>query len=130
MLYPAELRARETVIVLPVDGRGTGPYSPRRMFRRSSPAWEVQVLRELLEVELTELRGLPYSVWRDVVGDALAKRTQGRDKRTYRVRIVPTWAREGSHDVRVTVALETPSLHRRLMRQSFVITPENQLRDS
>jgi hypothetical protein len=69
MLYPAELRARETVIVLPVDG-------------------------------------------------------------TYRVRTVPTWAREGSHDVRVTVALETPSLHRRLMRQSFVITPENQLRDS
>jgi len=36
---------------------------------------------------------------------------------------------DGSRDVRVTVALETRSLHRPLMQQSFVITPDNQLRD-
>jgi hypothetical protein len=54
---------------------------------------------------------------------------RGRNERTYRVRIVPSWAREGSSDVRVTVVIETPALHRRLLRQSFVITPDNQLQD-
>ena len=100
------------------------------MFRRSPLLWEAQVRRELLEGELAELRGLPYSVWRDVVGYPMWKHALGRDERTYRVRIIPSWAREGSEDVQVTVALETPSLHRRLLRQSFVITPDNQLRDS
>jgi len=100
------------------------------MFRRSPVVWAVQVRRELLEGELAELRGLPYSVWRDVVGHPMWKRALGRDERIYRVRIIPSWAREGSDDVRVTVALETPAFHRRLLRQSFVITPDNQLRDS
>jgi hypothetical protein len=99
------------------------------MFRRSPLVWEVQVRRELLEGALAELRGLPYSVWRDVVGHAMSKHAQGRDERTYRVRITPAWERDGSQDVRVTVALETASLHLRLLRQSFVITPDNQLRD-
>jgi hypothetical protein len=99
------------------------------MFRRGPFVWEVQVRRELLEGELAELRVLPYSVWRDVVGRAMSKHAQGRDERTYRVRITPSWERHGSQDVRVTVSLETASLHRRLLRQSFVITPDNQLRD-
>ena len=99
------------------------------MFRRSPLLWEVQVRRELLEAELAELRGLPYSVWRDVVGHSMWKHALGRDERTYRVRIIPSWVKEGSPDVRVTVALETRSLHRRLLRQSFVITPDNQLRN-
>jgi len=99
------------------------------MFRKSPLVWELQVRRELLEGELAELRGLPYTVWRDVVGYSMWKHALGRDERTYRVRIIPSWARDGSEDVRVTVALETPSFHRRLLRQSFVITPDNQLRD-
>ena len=99
------------------------------MFRRTPLLWEVQVRRELLEAELAELRGLPYSVWRDVVGRPMWKSARGRDERKYRLCVIPSWAREGSEDVRVTVALETPSLHRPLMRQSFVITPDNQLRE-
>ena len=99
------------------------------MFRRSPPVWEVQVRRELLEGQLKELRELPYAVWRDVVGRSMWKHALGRNDRRYRVRIIPSWAHEGSADVRVTVALETLGLHRRLMRQSFIITPENVLRD-
>ena len=130
MLYPAELRARETIIVPQLTRSGSAPYSAASpMFRKSPPVWEIQVRRELLEGEIAELRGLPYSVWRDVVGRAMWKHARGRNERTYRVRIVPSWAREGSSDVRVTVAIETTALHRRLLRQSFVITPDNQLQD-
>ena len=100
------------------------------MFRRSPLLWEAQIRRELLEGELAELRGVPYSVWRDVVGHPMWKHALGRDERSYRVRINPSWAGARSEDVRVTVTLETPSLHRRLLRQSFIITPDNQLRDS
>jgi hypothetical protein len=85
----------------------------------------VQVWREVLEEELQRLRELPYSLWRDVVACPMYKTTRGRDDRTYRVRITPAWAHNGSEDIRVTVALETRALHRPLMRQSFVITPEN-----
>ena len=99
------------------------------MFGRNPPVWEVQGRRDLLEEELSELRGLPYSVWRDVVGRPMWKSARGRGERKYRLCVMPSWAREGSQDVRVTVALETPSLHRQLMRQSFVITPDDQLRD-
>jgi len=102
-------------------------HSP--MFGRNPPVWEVQGRRDLLEEELSELRGLPYSVWRDVVGRPMWKSARGRNERKYRLCVFPSWAREGSQDVRVTVALETPSLHRPLMRQSFVITPDNQLRE-
>jgi len=42
-----------------------------------------------------------------------------------RVRVSSVWAQPGFKDIRVIVALETPALHRRLMRQSFVITPDN-----
>ena len=100
------------------------------MFTKDPLVWELQVRRELLEGELAELRSLPYNVWRDVVGHPMWKHALGRDERTYRVRVSPSWAREESEDVRVTIALETPSFHRRLLRQSFVITPANQLRDS
>jgi hypothetical protein len=99
------------------------------MFRRNPPVPEVHVRRELLEGELAELRGLPYSVWRDVVGRRMSKSAVGRDERRYRVCVTPSWALEGSADVRVTVALESSGLHRQLIRQSFVITPDNQLRE-
>lgn len=99
------------------------------MFRRTPPVWDVQVRRELLEGELAELRGLPYSVWRDVVGQPLWKSAVGRDERRYRVCVTPSWAVDGSNAVRVTVALESGALHRPLLRQSFVITPDNQLHE-
>jgi hypothetical protein len=96
---------------------------------RSPFVWEVQVRREVVEDELAHLRELPYSLWRDVVSRPMWKSVQARDNRTYRVRIVPSWAQTGSDDIRVTVDLETATLHRRLMRQSFIITPENRFRE-
>jgi hypothetical protein len=100
------------------------------MFRKNPSATDVQVHSELLQAELTELRGLPYCIWRDVVGRAICKHAVGRDERRYRLSVRPSWALNGSRDVCVTVSLETRSLHRPLMRQSFVITPDNQLRES
>ena len=89
----------------------------------------VELRREVLEVELERLRELPYSLWRDVVSRPMYKTARGRDDRTYRVRVTPAWAHNGSEDIRVTVALETRALHRPLMRQSFIITPENRFRE-
>ena len=130
MLYPAELRARKTPILLHVDVSSPPTYSAALiMFRWNPPFLDVQVRRELLEGELAELRGLPYSVWCDVVGRSMWKSAVGRDERRYRVCVMPSWAIAGSADVRVTVALESAALHRPLMRQSFIITPDNQLRD-
>jgi hypothetical protein len=120
MLCPAELRARETVIL---------SYSARRGMLRGPFVWEVQVRREILEEEIARLRELPYSLWRDVVGRQVCKNTRGRDDRTYRIRVSPDWSQPGFDDIRVNVALETTGLHRRLLRQSFVITPDNQFRE-
>ena len=97
------------------------------MFRKTF-AWESQVQREVLEEELARLREVPYSLWRDVVSRPMWKMAQARDNRTYRVRISPRWA-HGSEDIRVTVALETLRLRRNLMRQSFLITPDNRIRE-
>ena len=87
--------------------------------------WEVQVRREVLDDEIARLRELPYSLWVDVLTRPMIKRAQGRDNRVYRIKTVAAYRQSGSADIRVTVSLESPSLHRRLMRQSFVITPDN-----
>jgi len=100
------------------------------MFRKSSVVSPVEAHSELLQAELAQLRGLPYSIWRDVVGRAIRKDALGRDERHYRLSVTPSWTLDGSRDVRVTVSLETRSLHRPLMCRSFVITPDNQLRES
>ena len=100
------------------------------MFSKNPGTREVQARRELLETELAELRGLPYSVWRDVVGRSMCKPAIGRNDRRYRLSVTPSWAVVGSRDVRVTVALEKNGWHRRLLRESFVITPGNQLLES
>jgi hypothetical protein len=120
MLYPAELRARETIIL----SYSSLPEMPRTPF-----VWDAQVRRDVLEEELARLRELPYSMWRDVVGRQVCKSALGRDNRPYRIRVSPLWAEPGSEDIRVSVSLETTALHRRLMRQSFVITPDNRLRE-
>src|SRR5262245_36790301 len=99
------------------------------MFRKNTASTNLETHLELLQAEVAELRGLPYCIWRDVVGRAICKHAVGRDERHYRLSVKPSWAVDGSRDVRVTVSLETRSLHRPLMRQSFVITPDNQLLD-
>lgn len=96
---------------------------------RNPFVWEVHVRREVLEDELARLRELPYSFWRDIVGRQVCKNARGRDERMYRIRVSPVLAQPGSDDIRVDIALETPALHRRLMRQSFVIMPDDQFRE-
>ena len=97
---------------------------PRNPFVR-----EVQVQREALEQEVNRLRELSYSLWHDTIGRQVFKNVQGRDNRTYRVRVSPVWAQPGFKDIRVVVSLETAAVHRRLMQQSFVITPDNLFRE-
>ena len=120
MLYPAELRARETDILA---------YSAARGMIRGPFAWQILVRREVLEGEIARLRELPYSLWRDVLGQEVVKTARGRDERTYRLRVTSGWAQPDQDDIRIVVRLETPALHRPLLRQSFVITPDNQFRE-
>jgi hypothetical protein len=92
-------------------------------------AWQILVRREVLEDEIARLRQLPYTLWRDVVGREVVKTARGRDERTYRLRVTAVWAEAGRDDIRIIVRLETPALHRPLMRQSFVITADNEFRE-
>src|SRR5690349_14154840 len=78
MLYPAELRARETAIL---------SYSAARGMIRGSFASQILVRREVLEDEIARLRELPYSLWRDVIGQEVVKIARGRDERAYRLRV-------------------------------------------
>jgi len=75
------------------------------------------------------LRELPYSLWRQVLSRPMTKATRGRDNRSYRVRTTAKYVQEGADDIRVTVVLESGALRRHLMRQSFVITPDNRFTD-
>ena len=86
---------------------------------------QVQLRRELIEEELTKLRELPYSLWRDMLGQTLRKTSKARDNRAYRVRTTADFAFPGSENIRVTVALESGAIGRRLLSQSFVISPVN-----
>jgi hypothetical protein len=94
------------------------------MFRNPF-VWEIQARREVLEQELAYLREVPFSLWRGLVSRDMLKTATGRDNRTYRVRTSAAWTSKAADAIRVTVALETPKLHRKLLRQSFVITSEN-----
>ncbi|MEO8078567.1 MAG: hypothetical protein ABI818_19735 [Acidobacteriota bacterium] len=96
---------------------------------RSPFVWDVQIRRQLLDDELTSLRELSYGLWRDVVGRQMWKTTPGRDNRNYRIRIAASWMKDGSDDIRVVVDLQKGAFHRRLLRQSFTITPENRFRE-
>jgi len=94
---------------------------------RNPFVWEVQVRREVLDDELARLRGLPFSVWREIVGTPISKIVKGRDNRRYRVRIAAEYY--GAGDIHVSMALShAGGLRRRLLRQTFVITPQNTFR--
>ena len=99
---------------------------------RSPLMWQAQVRRELVAHEIDQLREVPHSMWRDVVGQPMRKTAHARDNRAYRIRTTDsigndnvTWDPGSSHNIRVTVALETGPLRRRIQSQSFVLTPEN-----
>lgn len=134
MLCPAELRAQgetqHSIAALGLTAAESLHIVERHgeMFRIPF-VWEVQVRREVLEEEIARLRELPYSLWKQVLARPMTKIARGRDDRSYRVRTTATLVREGADDIRVTVVLESTTLRRHLMRQSFVITADNQFTD-
>jgi hypothetical protein len=92
---------------------------------RNPFVWEVQVRREVLDDELLRV---PYSLWRQVVVAPIQKIAIARDNKQYRLRVTAAYVR-GSQDIRVTLSLGRARLLRRsLMKQSFVITPNDELR--
>jgi hypothetical protein len=95
---------------------------------RNEFAWEVQVRREVLDDEMARLHELPYDVWRDVRKKPVVKIVKGRDNRSYRLTVNADYVGDSDH-IRVTVSLSKNGLLRRgLIRQDFVITPENEFR--
>lgn len=90
--------------------------------------WEVQIRREILEEEFEQLRDLPYSLWREMIGSPMSKTVVGRDSRNYLVRIEADWDRPGTSDVRVTMSLKLVRWRpTRPVRQSFVITENGRI---
>lgn len=96
---------------------------------RAPFAWELQIRRELVEEEMGKLRELPYSLWHEMLGRSVRKGAKARDSRLYGIRTTAGWAQQGSENIRVTVALESGAFRRRLVRKSFVITPENRFQE-
>ena len=96
---------------------------------RNPFVWEVQVRREVLDDEMTKLQELPYSVWRDVLRAPISKTVTGRDSREYRVTVKADFVDRDCEDIKVTLSLARGGLlHRGALSQSFVITPQNELR--
>lgn len=116
MLYPSELRARLSNILLYSAGVARQPF-----------VWQVQVRRELIDDELAQLRELPYSLWREAVGSPMTKTVGGRDDRTYTIKVTAEFETPGSDDIRVTVALIGGGLRRTLAKNGFIITQDNKL---
>ena len=97
---------------------------PRNPFVR-----EVQLHREVLDAELGQLRELPYTLWCQVVAAPITKTVTARDNRAYQLSVSADYAGHGSPDIRVTLSLaRAGGLRRKLMRQAFVITPDNHFR--
>jgi hypothetical protein len=95
---------------------------------RNPFVWEIQVRREVLDDEMARLRELPYTVWRQVIVAPITKQVTARDNKPYQLRVTAEYLR-GSQDIHVTMTLARATLLRRnLMRQSFVVTPDNQFR--
>lgn len=88
--------------------------------------WEVHVRREMIEDEVARLREVSHAVWREAIGVPRVKKITGRDSREYTVTVVAEWVQRGSDHIRVTASLASPGLRRSVLRQAFVITPDNQ----
>jgi hypothetical protein len=92
---------------------------------RSPFVWDTHMRREVLDEEIEKLQELPYSIWAGLIGAPFSRPLSGRDGRAYRLSVRAAWAASGSRDVRVVVTLQSARLRRRLLRSSFVITPDN-----
>jgi hypothetical protein len=91
--------------------------------------WQIQVRREVLDEEMARLRNLPYTFWKDLVGGSISKSVMGRDNKTYRVTVTPEPLAGTDGDIRISLSLARDALfRRRLLRQEFVITRDNEFR--
>ena len=91
--------------------------------------WQIQVRREVLDDEVARLRGLPYAFWKGLLGGTISKSLMGRDNKTYRVTVTPEALPGTSGDIRISLSLAREALfRRRLLRQEFVITKNNEFR--
>jgi hypothetical protein len=89
--------------------------------------WETQFRREVLDDEFLRLRGVPYSVWHQMLVVPIKKTVMARDNKPYRLRVTAAFVK-GSQDIRVTMELIRRVMFRRhVMRQTFVISPDNKL---
>lgn len=96
---------------------------------RKAFVWEVQIRREVLDDEMARLRELPYSVWRRVIDNPIRRDVKARDARLYRLTVSARFVHGDAGDIEVALSLSrTGLMRRRIMRQNFVITPENVFR--
>jgi hypothetical protein len=123
MLYPAELRARA------VNASYYCIFGAAEVMSRNPFAWEVQVLREVLDDEMARLRQVPYAAWRGITKVPISRLVLARDNRPYRLKASAEFVHADSEDIRVTLSLSRSGLLRRgLLRQTFIITPANTFR--
>ena len=95
---------------------------------RNPFVWEIQVRREVLDDEIVRLREVPYSLWCEIIRHPISKIVKARDNKPYQLKVSAEFIRN-SEDIRVTLSLARRSMLRRgLMRQTFIITPENTFR--
>jgi len=96
---------------------------------RNPFVWEVQVRREVVDDEMARLREVPYSLWRQMLHAPVCKILKARDNKPYRLKVSAQFVHTDSEDIRVTLSLaRAGALRRALMRQSFIITPNNTFR--
>ncbi len=74
----------------------------------------------MLGEEFEQLRELPYTIWRELVGTSKVKVIQGPDGRTYRVQASPTWSDPPSSDVLVVVSLRSGGRSLGHIERSFI----------
>lgn len=86
--------------------------------------WKVQLRRGVLDEALGQLRDLPYSLWREVIGTPMRRTVLSRDSHPYELTIRAELTSDDN--VRVTVSMKSRGLlGRTILRDGFVITPEN-----
>ena len=69
---------------------------PRSAVRRTPASLGSPGSTRAARTELAELRGLPYSVWRDFVGHSMCNTVTRARRAHLSVRIIPSWVKEGS----------------------------------
>ncbi len=74
----------------------------------------------ILGEEFEQLRELPYTIWRELVGTSKIKAIQGPDGRNYRVQASPTWSDPPSSDVLVVVSLRSSGRSLGHIERSFI----------